>query len=202
MVATTPTDRQAAIKLYDTDAKTFDGDLKNGVAAIKKDRDQLQSDLKTLAPHLKTDEAADIKAAINNDPTVQTAQAALKDEQETATSTVKLAFTAIQEAPTSAGRDIAIDRYQTDVSTLDAAIKTDQAAVQTAINNDSGVAAVQAQFLKSDASITADQTTPHGRLHPNLPPTSRPSRAAGPAAAAISSSPIPSSASSRVSWIR
>jgi hypothetical protein len=135
------------------------------LAKIKTDTTALVTEIKTLAPTLKTDEAAiqtAIKAAIANDSTVQTAQATLKTEITTAQTTIKADFAAIKAATTSTAKQAAFKQLQSDETTLGSAIQTDETAVQTAINADSGVATAEAKFNTDAAPIVADEATLQG----------------------------------------
>jgi hypothetical protein len=132
------------------------------LAKIQTDLQTLHTELVSLAPTLKSDEQAlhtAITAAIDNDATVEAAEATLKADITTWGTTLKADWQAVWAATTSTTRKAAFTQLQTDWTAASTAIKADRTAVQTAINADPGVAAAETQLKTDSAPITADQAT-------------------------------------------
>jgi hypothetical protein len=132
------------------------------LAKIQTDTKALQTEIKTLAPTLRTDQQAiqtAVQNAVKNDATVTAAETTLKNDQATARTTLQNDLKAYFSATTRTARQAALKVYLGDLSSAGKTFATDEKAIQTAINADAGVMAAVTKFKSDDAPIVADVAT-------------------------------------------
>src|SRR5262249_31496158 len=138
-----------------TSTTTSTNPVQADLTKIKADQKTLRTDTSGQASTIRKDNQA-IQTAITNSTGVQAAKKTLNADQATPRTPLKAHQKAISGA-TGDAMTTAINQLHTDQASSAQTIQADQKAIQTAITNDAGVKAAQAQLQTDTTTITKDQ---------------------------------------------